>query len=180
MSIGIQVLGALEYPSGWDEFPQSVDTARERLWDWSDCELSRCVKKSKAYQALFGPVELPGPLGAQLHPSRRPSRSMAGGFLERVGCERIDGWAWDEQQPDTPIAVEIYDGATCSMTVTADRLRSDLVAARKGNGRHSFVVTDAPFAQRRPDARDPRQDRGMGNRAGKVSAIARSARMRDR
>ena len=69
---------------------------------------------------------------------------MAGGFLERVGCERIDGWAWDGQQPDTPIAVEIYDGATLLVTVTADRLHPDLVEARKGNGRHSFVAETPP------------------------------------
>jgi hypothetical protein len=69
---------------------------------------------------------------------------MLGGFLERVGCEHIDGWAWDGQKPDTPIAVELYDGATLLMTVMADRLRSDLVEARKGNGRHSFLVQTPP------------------------------------
>jgi len=143
VSIGIQVLGAFVYPTGWDEFPQSVDIAPERLWDWSDSELSRCAKKSKAYRGLFGPVELPGP-GPPARPKPPAISPLAGGFLERVGCERIDGWAWDGQQPDTPVAVEIYDGATLLVTVTADRLRSDLVEARKGNGRHSFVVETPP------------------------------------
>jgi hypothetical protein len=139
VSIGIQVLGALEYPSGWDEFPQSIDNSRERLWDWSDSELTRCVKKSKAYVALLGPVEVPGVTTAArgAPPARSP---MLGGFLERVGCEHIDGWAWDGQQPNTPLTVEIYDGATLLVTVTANRLRSDLVEAKKGNGRHSFLV----------------------------------------
>ncbi len=146
VSIGVQLLGALEYPSGWDEFPQSVDTSRERLWDWSDSELSRCVKKSKAYQALLGPVEIPAdwgpaPAGGPLGPNEPPAiGSMAKGFLERVGCARIDGWAWDQQQPDTPIKVEIYDGETLLVTVIANRMRSDLVEARKGNGRHAFLI----------------------------------------
>jgi hypothetical protein len=139
VSIGIQVLGALEYPSGWDEFPRSIDRSQERLWDWTDSELSRCVKKSKAYQTLFGPVELPGPASAA-PPEPPASSSMLGGFLERVGCEHIDGWAWDAQRPNTPLAIELYDGDTLLMTVTADRLRSDLVEAKKGNGRHSFLV----------------------------------------
>ena len=150
VSIGIQVLGALEYPSGWDEFPQSIDNSRERLWDWSDCELLRCVKKSKAYQSLLGPMEVPAgwgpaPGGAPPGPHEPPDiSSMYGGFLERVGCEWIDGWAWDQQQPDTPIAVEIYDGETLLVTVTADRMRSDLVEARKGNGRHAFLIKTPP------------------------------------
>jgi len=73
--------------------------------------------------------------------------SMAGGFLERVGCERIDGWAWDQQQRNTPMAVEIYDGETLLVTVTANRMRSDLVEARKGNGRHAFVVKTPPSSK---------------------------------
>lgn|GEM_PF-973042 len=149
VSIGIQVLGAIEYPSGWDEFPKNIDDSRERLWDWSDYELLRCVKKSKAYRALLGPVEIPAgwgppPTGAPPDRLQPPISSIGGGFLERVGCEQIDGWAWDEQQPDTPVTVDIYDGETLILTVTADILRSDLVEARKGNGRHGFVFRTPP------------------------------------
>ena len=69
---------------------------------------------------------------------------MGGGTLDRVGCERIEGWAWDRQKPDAPIAVEIYDGETLVVTATADRLRQDLIRGRKGNGRHGFVVNTPP------------------------------------
>jgi hypothetical protein len=69
---------------------------------------------------------------------------MAGGSLDRVGRERIEGWAWDRQKPDTPIAVEIYDEETLVVTVTADRPRQDLVKGHKGNGRHGFVVQTPP------------------------------------
>ena len=152
LAIGIQLLGAFEYPTGWDEFPQSVDIAPERIWDWSDSELSRCILLSKAYRALFGPVEIPpswsaapAPAGAPPTPTEPPViPRMGGGTLDRVGCERIEGWAWNPQEPDTPIAVEIYDGETRVVTVTADRLRQDLVRGRKGDGRHGFVIKTPP------------------------------------
>jgi hypothetical protein len=63
----------------------------------------------------------------------------ATGRLDRVGCERIEGWAWDPQQPETPIAVDLYDGETLLTTVTANRLRRDLVRTHKGDGKHGFV-----------------------------------------
>jgi len=58
VSIGVQLLGAAVYPSGWEEdFPLDRDTTMQRLWDWSDSELSRCMVVSKPYRALFGPAE---------------------------------------------------------------------------------------------------------------------------
>ena len=54
MSIGVQCLGAAMYPSGWEDHAQDDPRFTERLWDWSDSELSRCVVVSKAYRALFG------------------------------------------------------------------------------------------------------------------------------
>ena len=145
LSISIQLLGAFEYPTGWDNLPESVDIAPERIWDWSDTELSRCILLSKAYRAVFGSVEIPTSWSAPPAPTDPPViLRMAGGSLDRVGCERIEGWAWDRQEPDTPIAVEIYDGETLVVTVTADRPRQDLVKARKGNGRHGFVIKTPP------------------------------------
>jgi hypothetical protein len=41
--IGVQVIGAYLYPSGWNEQPANVDLHHERLWDWSDSELTRCL-----------------------------------------------------------------------------------------------------------------------------------------
>jgi len=37
----IHFLGAVYYPSGWNDRPVSVDEQPERLWDWRDTELSR-------------------------------------------------------------------------------------------------------------------------------------------
>src|SRR5262249_6619232 len=42
-SLGVQMIGAFLYPSGWNLAPVDVDTHHERLWDWSDSELTRCL-----------------------------------------------------------------------------------------------------------------------------------------
>ena len=60
-----------------------------------------------------------------------------------MGCEKIDGWAWDPGRPDTPISVEIYDGTRLLATVLAGGWRKDLVEFDKGNGRHAFII-DTP------------------------------------
>jgi hypothetical protein len=42
-SIGVQSIGAFCYPSTWNSQPRNVDLHHERLWDWRDTELSRCL-----------------------------------------------------------------------------------------------------------------------------------------
>lgn len=142
-SIGVQFLGAAVYPSGWDQRPVEIDRALYRLWDWSDSELTRCIRISKAYRAVFGPAAADAFAASALSPLNPPEQPpvapLAGGSLDRVGCERIEGWAWDPRQPETPIAVELYDGEKLLATVIANRLRQDLVRSEKGDGRHGFV-----------------------------------------
>jgi hypothetical protein len=61
------------------------------------------------------------------------------GFLDATDCDHIGGWAWDRQQPHTPIKIDIYvDGARLGTTY-ANRFRWDLLDAHIGNGRHSFM-----------------------------------------
>ncbi len=43
LGVGIQVIGACCYPSTWNLEPLNVDLHHERLWDWRDTELSRCL-----------------------------------------------------------------------------------------------------------------------------------------
>jgi hypothetical protein len=43
LAIGVQALGAWCYPSGWNLHPANVDLHHERLWDWRDTELLRCL-----------------------------------------------------------------------------------------------------------------------------------------
>jgi hypothetical protein len=42
-SIGVHAIGAFCYPSTWNMSPANVDLHHERLWDWRDTELSRCL-----------------------------------------------------------------------------------------------------------------------------------------
>jgi len=45
-SITVQLIGAFCYPSTWNILPNNVDFHHERLWDWRDTELSRCLIES--------------------------------------------------------------------------------------------------------------------------------------
>jgi hypothetical protein len=60
------------------------------------------------------------------------------GFLDVANDGQITGWAWDSQQPDSPILVDIYDGGKKLATVAADQFREDLAGAGVGNGEHGF------------------------------------------
>ena len=60
------------------------------------------------------------------------------GFHEATDCNRITGWAWDANRPNTPINVDIYNGPTFLVSITANQFRQDLLNAGKGNGVHGF------------------------------------------
>jgi len=47
VSIAIQVIGAFYSPSSWNLSPKNIDTHHERLWEWTDHELLRCVKEGR-------------------------------------------------------------------------------------------------------------------------------------
>lgn len=61
------------------------------------------------------------------------------GYHEQAGCSTISGWAWDQNQPNTPISVSIDRDTTHIATVSANLFRQDLLNAGKGNGSHAFV-----------------------------------------
>jgi hypothetical protein len=44
-AVAIQAVGAFCYPSSWNLHPANVDLHHERLWDWSDNELTRCLSE---------------------------------------------------------------------------------------------------------------------------------------
>jgi hypothetical protein len=50
VSIGVQAIGAFCYNSSWNLKPANVDLHHERLWDWRDTPLTRCL--------INGPVRL--------------------------------------------------------------------------------------------------------------------------
>ena len=63
------------------------------------------------------------------------------GTLDIAQCTMIAGWAWDHQQPDVPVKVDIYDGKDRLATVPAYWYRSDLAEAGMGTGRHGYLYT---------------------------------------
>jgi hypothetical protein len=72
----------------------------------------------------------------------RQIASVAGadydGFLDRVDCQLISGWARDANRADDVVFVDIHIGERRIATLPADRFRPDLLRAGKGNGRHGF------------------------------------------
>jgi hypothetical protein len=67
------------------------------------------------------------------------SVSTGDGYLDGASCDRIVGWAWNNQLPNSPIRLDIYDGNTRLTTTAAWQFRKDLLEARIGNGRHGFT-----------------------------------------
>ena len=47
-SIGVQAIGAFFSPSSWNHRPENVDFHHERLWDWRDNPMSRCLIEGPA------------------------------------------------------------------------------------------------------------------------------------
>ncbi|MBT5050496.1 MAG: hypothetical protein HOM58_18490 [Rhodospirillaceae bacterium] len=60
------------------------------------------------------------------------------GFIDSIGGSRVAGWVWNRERPGQPLEVEIRLDNQPIATVTADRLREDLVRASVGDGRHGF------------------------------------------
>jgi thiol:disulfide interchange protein len=44
-AVGVQAIGAFCYPSTWGKQPVDIDVAHERLWDWRDSDLTRCLRE---------------------------------------------------------------------------------------------------------------------------------------
>src|SRR4051812_38380689 len=61
----------------------------------------------------------PSPESESAAASPVPAGPKAEGHLEAVNGRHVIGWAWDKQQPDAPIQVEIMDGVNPPVVVTA-------------------------------------------------------------
>ena len=59
------------------------------------------------------------------------------GFHDAAGCNTISGWAWDSNNPNGAVSVDIYDGTTLIGTVPANMYREDLLNAL-GSPSHGF------------------------------------------
>ena len=55
-SVGVQLIGALCYPSSWNGLPINVDHYPARIWDWHDTELLRCLHEGALHKDVFVPL----------------------------------------------------------------------------------------------------------------------------
>jgi len=62
------------------------------------------------------------------------------GNLDLVTRERMEGWAWDDRVPQSPMALTILSNGEVIARVLANRYRQDLQKAGMGDGRHAFSV----------------------------------------
>lgn len=53
-SVGVQVLGASQFPTGWNLSPTNIDRDHARLWDWNDTELRRCLDQARVRRGPDG------------------------------------------------------------------------------------------------------------------------------
>jgi autotransporter passenger strand-loop-strand repeat protein len=121
--------------------------------------------------ALCAPRPLSGPaLGARLQPI--VARATAGctpgplkGFVDRVTGEwKIEGWAQDTDHPELPVLLEVLLEGRVIGTVLACDFRADLLKAKLGQGRCSFVF-ESPI-KLRPDRLASLQVRRVSDKAG--------------
>ncbi len=61
------------------------------------------------------------------------------GFIDAIEDGRIFGWAFDPEDKDSALAVEIFHGRSRLGRVVADRYRADLVHYGHNRGRNAFV-----------------------------------------
>ena len=64
ISVATQLIGAVCFPSSWQMSPANADRHHERLWDWRDCELTRCLG-----EGAFRPEPDASPVGKSPVPS---------------------------------------------------------------------------------------------------------------
>jgi hypothetical protein len=89
---------------------------------------------------------------SRARPAPEDGRAPAGtpaivGYIDKIDGEKVSGWAWDRNRPDTALDIDIHIAGRTVATVRADRLRKDLARSGTGNGYHAFeAILDAPVS----------------------------------
>ena len=65
------------------------------------------------------------------------------GFHDGAGCNTIEGWAWDPNNPNATVIVDILDGTTLIGSAPANMYREDLLNAL-GSPNHGFSFLTPP------------------------------------
>ena len=71
-------------------------------------------------------------------PAPAASASVYEGYHDFADCDLLSGWAWDQNQPDAPVYVDVYSDGAYLLSVWANAFRADLSVAGKGSGVHAF------------------------------------------
>jgi hypothetical protein len=80
----------------------------------------------------------PAPAPAPEPETEVPVTGSFDGYLDKVECGTIRGWAWDRNKPDAPVTIEFSADGKVIGTTVADIYRLDLKEAGKGNGSHAY------------------------------------------
>lgn len=62
------------------------------------------------------------------------------GFVDSAQPTRVEGWAFDPENPNAAVDVEVWLGTDRLARGTADKYRADLEQAGKGSGLHGFDI----------------------------------------
>src|SRR5438128_3594407 len=103
---------------------------RQDVLDASTVLLDTALNISSFGEDESGEIYVVG-LGGTVHRIINPNAPSPQyqGFHDGAGCNTISGWAWDANQPGTPIYVDIYDGNIFIAIARADMYREDLLNA---------------------------------------------------
>lgn len=66
------------------------------------------------------------------------------GSLDSRDGNSIVGWAWDKDNPNRTVTVQIFVDGSRFTVVAADQFREDLAASGRGDGRHGFIFPLPP------------------------------------
>ncbi|CAG5003247.1 hypothetical protein DYBT9275_03111 [Dyadobacter sp. CECT 9275] len=66
--------------------------------------------------------------------------SQYNGSFDWASCTDIKGWAWDKNNPNVALPLELVEGNTVHATTLADIYREDLQRNGAGDGRHAFSM----------------------------------------
>jgi hypothetical protein len=109
-----------------------------------DMELRDSPWVLEAVGGSAAPVEGHDEMGAGVDPPASPPPAAETltwrGCLDKATRDVVAGWAQDEADPDTPVALQILDNGVPIARVLANRYRADLADGGIGDGRHGFEV----------------------------------------
>jgi hypothetical protein len=108
---------------------------------WSFC--ARRVEHGAILEKIRRRIDARAGLRPEV-PHHGEQLGMLVGNLEHADASGIVGWAFNPEQPGTPVLLEIVGDGVVLETVPANRYRDDLLAAGLGRGRCGFSVRFEP------------------------------------